>query len=61
MHLTTHLTETDLHLTRFALDLASKQKPLPPEFQKVLYENLWNLYASSDGTETSTTPTCANT
>lgn len=26
----------------------SEQKPLEPEFQKVLYDNLWDLYSKSE-------------
>ena len=30
-------------LSNFAKDLAARQRPLPPEFAKVLNENLWEL------------------
>ncbi len=34
----------DKEISDFFDDLASKQEPLGEEFEKVLYENLWDLY-----------------
>jgi len=34
----------DKEISDFFDDLASKQEPLGAEFEKVLYENLWDLY-----------------
>lgn len=35
-------------LTNLFSDLAKKQQPLGPEFEKILYENLWDLYQGND-------------
>lgn len=37
---------TDDTLNKFATDLASRQEDLPPEFQKVLDDNFWDLVAT---------------
>ena len=35
-------------LARIYKELLEKQKPLDPEFAKILHENLWDLYERSD-------------
>ncbi len=39
--------DTDLGFAMaFFAELSAAQEPLPPDFAKILYENLWDLYES---------------
>ena len=37
--------ELVLALAMLASDLAEQQQQLPPEFEAILFDNLWELYA----------------
>jgi len=40
----TSTSNFEFSVSSFYADLLSKQEPLGEEFEKVLYDNLWNLY-----------------
>jgi hypothetical protein len=39
-----NIKEVDADISNFFNELASKQEPLGEEFEKVLFDNLWDLY-----------------
>jgi len=39
-------------IQEFYASLSAAQEPLGPEFESVLYENLWGLYVTDDNDQT---------